>query len=99
MYIAKEVPGARVILSGGSPVNGISNAKAYAITASKLGFDKSRIVMEEEPKDTHEEAIKIHELVKKDRFILVTSAYHMKRAVALFKKTGNGPDSCTCRAF
>ena len=91
MYIAKEVPSARVILSGGRSVNGISNAKAYAITASKLGMDKNRIVMEEEPKDTYEEAVKIHELIIKDKFILVTSAYHMKRAVALFKKQGMNP--------
>jgi uncharacterized SAM-binding protein YcdF (DUF218 family) len=91
MYIAKKVPSARVILSGGRPVNGISNAKAYAITAIALGLDKTRIVLEEEPRDTYEEAVKIHELVKKDRFILVTSAYHMKRAVALFKKQGMKP--------
>ncbi len=91
MYIAKEVPSARVVLSGGRPVNGISNAKAYAMTAEMMGLDKKRIIMEEEPRDTYEEALEIHELVKKDRFILVTSAYHMKRAVALFRKQGMKP--------
>ncbi len=91
MYLADEVPSAKVVFSGGRPVNGISSAKAYAMTAALLGLEKSRIVMEEEPRDTYEEALKIHELIKKDRFILVTSAYHMKRAVALFRKQGMNP--------
>jgi uncharacterized SAM-binding protein YcdF (DUF218 family) len=91
MYISREIPDARIIVSGGIPENGISNAKAYEITAVRLGINKSRIVMEERPRDTHEEAVKIRETVKKDRFILVTSAYHMKRAVALFKKQGMHP--------
>jgi uncharacterized SAM-binding protein YcdF (DUF218 family) len=91
IYISREVPTARIILSGGIPENGISNAKAYAITAVRLGIDKSRIVMEERPRDTYEEAVKIRETVKRDRFILVTSAYHMKRAMVLFKKQGMHP--------
>jgi uncharacterized SAM-binding protein YcdF (DUF218 family) len=91
MYLAEKIPSAKVVLSGGRPVNGISSSKAYAMTALKLGLDKKRIVMEDEPRDTYEEAVKVHELIKKDRFILVTSAYHMKRAVALFKKQGMNP--------
>ena len=91
IYLSREIPGARIILSGGLPVNGISASRAYAITAVKLGIDKSRIVIEERPRDTYEEAKKIRETLKKDRFILVTSAYHMKRAVALFKKQGMHP--------
>jgi uncharacterized SAM-binding protein YcdF (DUF218 family) len=91
IYLLREVPNARIILSGGIPENGISNSRAYAITAVRLGIDKSRIVLEERPKDTHEEAVTIKETVKRDRFILVTSAYHMKRAIALFKKQGMYP--------
>ncbi len=91
IYISRRVPAARIILSGGIPENGMSNSKAYEITAVTLGIDKSRIVMEERPRDTFEEAVKIRETVKRDRFILVTSAYHMKRAMALFKKQGMHP--------
>jgi uncharacterized SAM-binding protein YcdF (DUF218 family) len=91
IYLSREVPGARIVLSGGLPVNGMSASRAYTMTAVRLGIDKSRIVMQERPRDTYEEAKSIRETVKKDKFILVTSAYHMKRAVALFKKQGMDP--------
>ena len=45
----------------------------------------------EDAKDTREEALKIVDIVGDKPFYLVTSATHLKRAVALFRKLGARP--------
>lgn len=91
IIISMAIPKAKIIVSGGIPENGITNAKAYEMSACGLGVDRSRIVLEDRPRDTYEEAVMIKKRVGKDRFILVTSAYHMRRAAALFRKQGMKP--------
>jgi uncharacterized SAM-binding protein YcdF (DUF218 family) len=91
IFLSRAVPKAKIIVSGGIPVNGITNARAYEMTAIGLGVERSRIVLEERPRDTFEEAVMIRRKVGKDRFILVTSAYHMKRAAGIFRKQGMKP--------
>ena len=49
------------------------------------------IVLETKAADTKDHAIYVKEIVGKDRFILVTSASHMPRAMALFRKHGMEP--------
>ena len=50
------------------------------------GIPKEDIIIHNTPKDTKEEAIKIKELLGDERFILITSASHMPRSMAIFKK-------------
>ena len=59
--------------------------------ALALGLDRSDLVLEEESKDTKDEARLVKHIVKKDRFILVTAASHMPRSMALFRKQGMNP--------
>ena len=47
--------------------------------------------IESTSKDTKDEARLIHDIVGKDRFVLVTSASHMPRSMALFEKRGMRP--------
>jgi uncharacterized SAM-binding protein YcdF (DUF218 family) len=49
------------------------------------------LILSDQAKDTEEEARLIQTRVGKDPLILVTSASHMPRAVALFKKRGMNP--------
>lgn len=56
-----------------------------------LGIPKSDIIMQSQPKDTQDEARYVKKIVKDEAFIVVTSAYHMPRAIELFKKEGLNP--------
>ena len=49
------------------------------------------IVLETKATDTKDHPIYVKEIIGKDRFILVTSASHMPRAMGLFRKHGMEP--------
>ncbi len=76
------------ILKTGDPV---PNAKIMADVAEAIGVNKQDLVLESVSKDTKDEAILIQKIVGKDQFVLVTSASHMPRSMALFKKCGMHP--------
>jgi uncharacterized SAM-binding protein YcdF (DUF218 family) len=59
-----------------------------ARTAKDLGVLEKDIIIENKSRNTVESARAVKEMLKGKRIILVTSAYHMKRSVALFKKQG-----------
>jgi len=84
------LPESKLILSGGG-FDPVPNAKIMADVALSIGVDKEDLVLESLSKDTKDEAILIQKIVGKDQFILVTSASHMPRSVALFKKYGMHP--------
>lgn len=62
-----------------------------AEVAISIGVKKQDLVLEDVSKDTEEEAQLIQQVVGGDKFALVTSASHMRRSVALFKKLGMNP--------
>ncbi|MEE9591430.1 MAG: YdcF family protein [Thermodesulfobacteriota bacterium] len=67
----------------------ISEAKAMAAVAISLGVPSRDITIESKSRNTLENARNLAEIIgKKNSFILVTSAFHMKRASAIFKKLG-----------
>lgn len=56
-----------------------------------LGIDPSTVLFADNAKDTKENALKTKELLNpnsNDQWILVTSAFHMPRAMGLFQKLG-----------
>ena len=92
--LAKRYPDARVIFSGG---NGslLTASSTEAQEARKLfvelGVDPSRITLEDASRNTDENArftAKLVGPVPGQRFLLVTSAYHMPRSMGLFQKAG-----------
>jgi uncharacterized SAM-binding protein YcdF (DUF218 family) len=92
--LAYRYPNARVVFTGGS-ANLISNdAKEadYAVEIfESLGIPKSRLIMERRSRNTYENAEFSKALVapkQGERWLLVTSAYHMPRSVGLFRKAG-----------
>ena len=87
----RELSNTKLILSGGRVFDPVSEAKGMAEVALALGVKKEDLVLEEASKDTPDQARLIHGLIKEDRFILVTSAAHMPRSMALFKKLGLHP--------
>jgi uncharacterized SAM-binding protein YcdF (DUF218 family) len=92
--LAHTYPNARVVFSGGS-ANLISNDAKEADHAAAifegLGIAKSRLIMERRSRNTLENAEFSRDLVKPkpgERWLLVTSAFHMPRSVGLFRKAG-----------
>ncbi len=89
--IFRDNQGSRLILSGYSGADTKSHAEMLAEVAGSLGIAREDMILEPRPKDTKDEARIIKDIVKEDGFALVTSAVHMKRSVALFKKQGLNP--------
>lgn len=81
----------KLILSGGAPYGGRSEAMGMKEMAIALGVDNRSMKIEDQSWDTREQAVNIKKIVGKERFFLVTSASHMPRAAALFKKRGMRP--------
>jgi len=82
---------AKIITSGYPGRDDVSEAVKSAHKLVELGIPKEDILMQSEPKDTQEEAMSIKKIVGNEQFILVTAAYHMPRAMELFKKEGLNP--------
>lgn len=86
-----KIENAKIITSGYEGEYSIPEAIRTANIFYELGIPKEDIIIHATPKDTKEEAIKIKEVLGVQPFILVTSAYHMPRAMALFEKEGLHP--------
>jgi uncharacterized SAM-binding protein YcdF (DUF218 family) len=92
--LAHRYPNARLLFTGGS-ANLLSNDAKEADYATALfqglGIPKSRLIMERQSRNTKENAEFSKQLVKPkpgERWLLVTSAYHMPRAMGLFRRAG-----------
>lgn len=88
--IAKKLPHAMLVTSGGtSDEEIVSTAELAAQVATDWGMDQDRILPLTQPLNTAAEAKQMDKLVQdQDKVILVTSAFHMRRALALFQGQG-----------
>jgi len=92
--LARRYPDARIVYSGGTGAlifrEGSEAAAAVRIFES-LGMAHARITIEEQSRDTMENAA-FSLLVAKpqpgERWLLVTSGYHMPRAMGVFRQAG-----------
>jgi len=89
--LMRQFPGVRLVVSGGAPEDRTPSVIGYAKFAIDLGVEESAIVKLDEPLNTAEEASSVAALVGASPFILVTSAYHMPRAVRLMHLAGANP--------
>lgn len=86
--LARALPSARLLLTGGVVRGKLTEAELMAQVARRLGIDRQRIVKDEKPWDTAGQARSVAALVKSDPVILVTSANHLPRAAAMFRRVG-----------
>lgn len=91
--LARDFPGVRVLVSGGpvDPATNVSEADLVAGYLEELGVAPARILRERRSQDTYENARFSAALVhptSRERWLLVTSAYHMPRAVGCFRPAG-----------
>ena len=89
--LAHAYPEARLIVSGYAGGEGRSSAELYSLVAQELGIDATRLALVPEPKDTAEEAAAIAPMIDSEPTLLVTSASHMPRSIALFQAQGAQP--------
>ncbi len=89
--IAHEQPWATLILSGYEGRDARAHADVAADLARALRIEQHRIVTSGEATTTAEEARILESLLTGQRFALVTSAWHMPRAAALFRARGLTP--------
>jgi uncharacterized SAM-binding protein YcdF (DUF218 family) len=89
--IYRENPGSKLLLSGGRGYRAIPEARVAQDVAIFLGVDKDDIILEPDSMDTKDQARLLKPMIGKDPFVLVTSALHLPRAMALFRKQGMDP--------
>ncbi len=87
----RQIPGSRLVIAGGELFNSVSSARVGADLVLALGVEPQAIAIEERPRDTEEEALRIRKTVGDTPFLLVTSAIHMSRAMFYFERMGMHP--------
>jgi uncharacterized SAM-binding protein YcdF (DUF218 family) len=92
--ILRALPDAQLVVSGHGTGDHPSHAAVLAQAAVSLGVDPARILRLDTPKDTEEEARDAAPVIGEARFALVTSAWHMPRAMALMRHAGLHPVAC-----
>ena len=92
--LARAFPNARIAYSGGDAslfADGQPEAKFLYPLLDSFGVPRERVVLESRSRNTAENALFTKELVQPkpgERWLLVTSAAHMPRAVGCFRRIG-----------
>lgn len=86
-----KIPNVKIITSGYSMHDTISDAQKTATLLEESGVKKEDILMQGEAKDTIEEAILMKKRVGEKPFILITAAYHMPRSMKTFQSEKLNP--------
>jgi uncharacterized SAM-binding protein YcdF (DUF218 family) len=92
--LARRWPEARILFSGGSGslvFDGATEAELARRIFESFGIEPSRVELEDASRNTVENARLSREIAKPregERWLLVTSAYHMPRAVGCFRGAG-----------
>jgi uncharacterized SAM-binding protein YcdF (DUF218 family) len=88
--LQRRFEASRLVLSGGPPERATS-AAGYAKLARDLGVPDTAMEQLPNSRDTREEARNVAQLMGTTRFLLVSSAYHMRRAMKLIQRAGAHP--------
>jgi len=96
LYFLLEEP--RLLFSGGggNPFLKTTFTKPLSSFLSAVGVKREKVRYEIEARDTFENALNTKEIIGGERFLLVTSAYHMPRAMAIFRKLNMDPVPAPC---
>jgi uncharacterized SAM-binding protein YcdF (DUF218 family) len=89
LYRTKKAP--FVILAGGGVPGHVSEAELMAEVLAVLGVPRNAMLLESRSRNTYQNGVNILPILQAqglDRVLLVTSASHMKRAIAVFEALG-----------
>lgn len=94
IILARRFPEARVVFSGGGArliYEGRKEAVDATALLTEMGLAPERLEVEDRSLNTYQNAVYTRELVKPqpgERWLLVTSAFHMPRAIGCFRQVG-----------
>jgi uncharacterized SAM-binding protein YcdF (DUF218 family) len=92
--LAQKYPRMQMVFTGGEGDffgTGPSEAERAAIFFKAMGLPAERFVFEDQSRNTYDNAVftaKIAGVNKQKNWLLITSAWHMPRAIATFEKAG-----------
>jgi uncharacterized SAM-binding protein YcdF (DUF218 family) len=92
--LARRFPAAKVVVSGGTGeliLQGEGDAETAPRLLTALGVTPDRLILENKSRNTYENAVFTRQQITPkpgETWLLVTSAFHMPRAKALFDKAG-----------
>lgn len=89
--LAHLMPSAKLIVSGYNGEKTLSHAQILTEAAVSLGIAPDRIIRLDETRDTDDEAQELARRLDQEPFLLVTSAWHLPRSMALCEKAGLRP--------
>ena len=89
LRLARQYPAAKIIFAGGAfDATDQGGAEAVSKYLQDSGIAPSRIVLETQSRTTYENGLYLRPILnpkRGDRYVLVTSAFHMPRAVGVFR--------------
>jgi len=94
MRLIRQYPHATPVFTGGTGSMKLQQYKSAHVARklfSELGVDTSKIIFEEQSKNTFENVTFSKALVKPkstENWVLITTAWHMPRSVGIFEKSG-----------
>lgn len=92
--LANKLPGSKVVFTGGAATifgRGQDARAAVERYLNDVGVSPERVVLEDKSRNTWENALFTKRILMPQpgqRFLLVTSAWHMPRAIGIFRKVG-----------
>jgi uncharacterized SAM-binding protein YcdF (DUF218 family) len=89
--LVRRLKNAHLVVSGGAPPGQMPPAVGYALLAHDLGVGESSLIVLDRALDTGAEAKSVFLLLGAAPFLMVTSAYHMPRAMRLMEQNGAHP--------
>ena len=92
--LLRALPEANLVVSGPGHNKQPSHAVVLARAAMAMGIEENRITLIELARDTEDESLAVRRQLGDAPLALVTTAWHMPRAMALFRHAGLNPIPC-----
>jgi uncharacterized SAM-binding protein YcdF (DUF218 family) len=92
--LSRQFPAARVVFTGGSHavmMTKLPEGQQAQRFLTALGVDPQRLIIEDQSRNTYENAVFTKAMVQikpGERWLLITSAWHMPRSMGIFRKAG-----------
>ena len=93
VFLARRFPNAKLVFTGGAGSlihkTVFPEADSAEYYFRKMGIDPSRIILEDKSRNTRENALFTKKLIKPkkgEKWLLVTSAFHMSRSMGCFRQ-------------
>lgn len=87
----RQLPGSKLILSGGAIFQERAEAETMALVARLMGVPPADIIQEGKSRDTEDQVRLLKPWIGSKPFILVTQAFHMPRSMDAFRRRGLSP--------